>query len=140
MQRLFFHNQHDQESREILKTLPEDYKVYRAFEPETVIPSEILLTYLPYKIDKQLVLETEGPYIVGTFVLTLKCYDYKNGFLASNDTFHISVNDGGLYSLRAKDGVIEIEIDCEHAGEIELSITGNEYYPLIIKMEAVDSD
>lgn len=138
MQRLFFHNEHDHESREILKTLPEDYKVYRAFEPETVIPPEILLTHLPYKIDKQLVLETEGPCVVGTFVLTFKCYDYKNDFLASNDTFHVSVNDDGLYSLQAKDGVIEIEVTCEQAGEIELSIVGNEYYPLTVKMEVVD--
>ncbi|MBW2672762.1 MAG: hypothetical protein JRD89_04990 [Deltaproteobacteria bacterium] len=140
MQRMFFHNQYDAESRKVLATLDSDVLVYDVFGKDRHnLPDNIRLTFLPYFIDKCIKLETPLPCVVGTFVLQFRCYDYKDNHITmENSLFKISI-DGKVYDVKADDGIIEVEIDCPDPTKIETKIEGYGYLPFETEIEVVDS-
>ncbi len=131
MQRLFFHNQHDKESREILETLKDDVKVYDVFGADRYsLPEGIRLTALPYMVDKYIDFKPAGPYAATVpFVLEFNCMDYLDQ-PASDEVgvFRVLIN-GRPYDLIPEKGVIQIEFTCPEATVINIQIEGPGYLP-----------
>ena len=136
MQRLFFHNQHDALSRDMVKDLPDDVRIYDVFgEDEHNLPPDIRLTTLPYMVDKYLYTDTLSPVVnVGTVALLLHCRNYLDEPLTDNQKFTVNVNDE-RYTTRAEDGLINIEIECDEPTAISLLITSHGYLPFAITIE-----
>ena len=92
MQRMFFHNQHDKESREILQYLKNDVKVYDVFGADRYsLPADIKLTILPYMVDKYIRFTPAGQYMATVpFVLEFNCMDYLDQFVTEkNDVLNV---------------------------------------------------
>ncbi len=130
MQRLFFHNQHDKESREILETLKDDVKVYDVFGADRYsLPEGIRLTALPYMVDKYIDFKPAGPYMATVpFVLEFNCMDYLDQFVTEKNVFRVLVNSEP-YDVVSEKGNIQIELTCPEATVINIQIEGPGYLP-----------
>lgn len=131
MQRMFFHNQHDKDSRDILDALDDDVIVYDVFNMNRLdLPPGIELSVLPYMVDKYISFVPAEQYTVDTpFILTFKCMNYLDEHLTDeNSTFRINVN-GIDYDYDALDGKIEMELTCPDELDINIQIKGDGYLP-----------
>ncbi len=138
MQRIFFHNQHDKESREILQTLKDDVKVYDVFGVDRYsLPADIKLTILPYMVDKYIRFTPAGPYMATVpFVLEFNCMDYLDQFVTEKNVFRVLVNSEP-YDVVSEKGNIQIELTCPEATVINIQIEGPGYLPFQTEVEVV---
>jgi hypothetical protein len=143
MQRLFFHNPHDKESINMLNQLPPDVRVFNVFGSSNVqkdeLPPIFIVSQLPYLIDKQIILLSSPPYLVGTVTLNFECRDYEDNILLeeSND-FTITINNNNYHDI-PENGIITIELECLIPTNISIRIDGNGYYPFEGTIEVIDS-
>jgi len=138
LQRLFFHNPHDKTSRDAKVLLSDDIQVISPFEGDD-IPSDIKIPYYPYLIDKQIVLDTQSPYYVGTITLNFNCCDHEDGLLTTEDSFLDVEIEGTRYNLQPENGVLQIELTCEIPQIIDISINGEGYYPFNVSVEVEEN-
>ncbi len=139
MQRLFFHNKHDAESRAVFETLDPDVKVYDVFGPDRYkLPQEIRLTALPYMVDKYFALSPGGPYLVDTpFELEIVCRDHQDKTV-TGEAGQISVTiDGMSCSVTPENGICYVDIKCPEPRTVALKIEGSGYLPLEAEVEVV---
>lgn len=137
MQRLFFHNQHDAESRALFNQYQGDPEVtiYDVFGADRYnLPPNIQISYLPYMIDKEFVLTTPGPYATGVVPITIECRDYQgNVIVGKNDVVEVYVNDA-VWLLPCVNGVISFELDCPEPMMVTLEIYGDQYLPFSVDL------
>ena len=136
---MFFHNQQDQASRDILATLDDTVKVYDVFGADRyLLPIDIPLSSVPYLIDKYITLTDGGPYTANTpFILDFNCLDYLDQpVLAEGGTFRLIV-DGATYDVVPESGVIQLQLTCQEARTLAISISGPGYLPFETEVEVV---
>lgn len=141
MDTYFFHNRHDSESREALKTLPDNAVVFDVFGGDE-IPRDYKLCFLPYLVDKELVLVTPGPYPYAEEPLTLQweCRDSQGNKLKEDPRFFITV-DGETMDESAVDGVLEIDVMLNSTSmKIKILNETDGYHPWIGTIEVVMSE
>ena len=142
MQRMFFHNQHDKESREILQYLKNDVKVYDVFGADRYsLPADIKLTILPYMVDKYISFTPSGPYFMDTpFVLTFSCMNHLDEIIPSEESvFRVLVN-GGVYDIVPENGIIKISLTCPEEVIVRVEIDGPGYLPFKAEVSVVAED
>lgn len=129
MRKLFFHNQHDTGSREILNALQENTQIINVFGGDR-IPEGYHISKLPYLIDKQLKLLTPGPFELGIFTLRWRCENEEGEFLNNNPNLFITVNDI-MQNDKPENGILEIEIECNIPTTLWIEITNESdgYHP-----------
>lgn len=139
MQRMFFHNQHDKESREILQTLKGDVKVYDVFGADkNNLPEGIRLSVLPYLVDRYIKFTPNGPYVVDTpFILEFECMDYLDQPVTGEvEIFDVNI-DGFCYSAATEKGVLRVEITCPDVRTVIIGIEALGYLPFNTEIEVV---
>lgn len=139
MQRLFFHNRHDAESRAVFETLDLDVRVYDVFGADRYkLPQEIRLTALPYMVDKYFALLPGGPYLVDTpFELEIVCKDYQDNTV-TEEAGQINVTiDGMSYSVNPENGICYVDIECPEPRTVTVVIEGSGYLSLEAEVEVV---
>lgn len=128
MQRLFFHNRYDRASVELLTALPPDVLVVDVFGGGEV-PGAFRISRLPYYVDKQIILETQSPYLAGTFTLEFACRDHLGSILTNENSRFVLEFDGGIYDIYPEAGLLRVEINCPIPKTIHLRLDGDGYWP-----------
>ena len=141
MQRLFFHNRHDKNSTAAKNALDPDVQVIDVFEStfRLDILNQIKVPRYPYLIDREITLETEGPYTVGTFLLEFTCRDHEGNIIADEDRRIVFEIDGVRYEDVPTDGMMEIEITCPVPRQISIAAEAENYLPFAVTLEVEDA-
>ncbi len=106
-------------------------RVYDVFGADRfTLPIDIPLSSVPYLIDKYITLTDGGPYTANTpFILDFNCLDYLDQpVLAEDGTFRLIV-DGATYDVVPETGVIQVQLTCQEARTLTISISGPGYLP-----------
>lgn len=153
---MFFHNKHDKQSREMLKTLPSDAIIIDFYSGDR-IPENYPVGQFPYLVDKELVLVTPEPFYVpdpvtktvydengeplldesgnivteqvpGTLTLEWECRD-KDGNLVTDAEPHLffKVDDGKVYDEIGQGGIYSIDFVIGEPVEFDLLIFDGSY-------------
>ncbi len=135
MKRMFFHNQHDIKSTEMLDSLEGEVVVYDVFARDK-IPADIKLTTLPYLIDKYISF-TPGTYVANEpFALQFKCMDYLDNPVNETGKLRVVVGDMRKSAV-PENGVLQVEVVCEEEQSLPVTVTGPGYLPLNTQIEVV---
>ncbi|MFZ5645823.1 MAG: hypothetical protein ACOY46_19880 [Bacillota bacterium] len=131
MQRLFFHNPYDKSSIQQMESFQgvPDVTIINPFTDQS--PSNIKVPWLPYMVDKQVALITEGLFYCGTVILSFKCRDHLDNDITDNPGLKVTVN-GNTQDVTALDGIFEVEIECPVAMTLVVLIrdeNGQGYFP-----------
>lgn len=138
MDKLFFHNRYDKVSTELLIGLPSDVLVIDVYGGDEV-PKIFRISHLPYSVDKQLILETQSSYIIGTFTIEFSCRDYLDNVLTDEKIGFFLELDGINYEVYPKNGLISIELTCHIPKIIHLRLDGDGYWPWEGDIEVVEN-
>lgn len=148
MNRIFFHNQYDKNSIDILNTLSTDIQIINVYGGDEV-PKIFKISHLPYLVDKQIILTTSPPYLTSTpTVLQFECRDYQDSLLINeNRLFYLDIKeitdyglrDIGLYNIYPNNGILEFQLDCPIPKKFRIRLDAENYYPYENDIEVVDS-
>lgn len=149
MQRKFFHNQHDQVSRETLATLDTDIQVMDVYALDAAGQREILDRYeihrMPYLINREIVMLSSAEQTAGTFILDFEIRDWQGNLVTEHVDVHIFLSVSGVErheNIETDTGTFSLELTCSTEQEIGLRITdykaddGIDIFDITIKVVA----
>lgn len=134
MQPLIFISEFDGSNISEVITSLSDYVVYDAFMPDNRdLLQSMKVPRLPYVIDKEIVLLTAPPFMVGEVALQFSCKDYM-GNTADNTVFNVNI-DGEFKEINSNNGLLQVNLTKSEPGDINLEIWAEGYIPYAGKIK-----
>jgi len=140
MQRLFFHNRHDKNSRTALSSLEPDVKIIDLFEFGNYdLLEKWRIPQIPYLVDKEFILDTTAPYYTPEFSLSFSCHDYLGNIVINeSQEFNVEVN-GDQYIISPTEGILTLDLLSDIPATLQIKIEGEGYYPWEGEIEVIEN-